>query len=189
MVLAAPSPSELTPTKPYMPVALTRTPLGSVLRHMPVALARTPLGSVLRHMPFLEAAYNRRALVRHDQSHLLCGIYSRYEQALSAVPRSRPSGWNNEAAAAIWSDCVDAVRPASYPPFFRCQRLLQPGTRSITAANWTLTDTTAAPVCRRGDWTVVELPLSSPKAGALHSAKGAKPHFTQTSPPQTPATY
>ena len=74
-------------------------------------LARTPLGSALRRVPFLEAAYNRRALMRHDQSHRLCGIYSSYAQALAGVPHGRLCGWNNEAAAAIWSDCINPVRP------------------------------------------------------------------------------
>ena len=60
-------------------------------RSCSMALARTPIGSVLRHVPFLEAAYNHQALERHDQSHLLSGVFSSYAQALAAVPRGRPS--------------------------------------------------------------------------------------------------
>src|SRR5690242_16464115 len=73
----------------------------------------------------------RRALERRDQSHLLAGKYLSYAEALKAVPRTRSCGWNNEEAAAIWTDKVDPVRPGSYPIFFWLRLLLRPGASVI----------------------------------------------------------
>ena len=132
-------------------------------------------------MPFLEAAYNRRALVRHDQSHLLCGIYSSYAQALAAVPRGRPSGWDNEAAAAIWSDCVDPVRPASYPLFFWRLRLLQRGTSLLDyGGSVGLTFYgyhRYARLPEGASWTVIELPLIVAQGRRIAQREGARNLF------------
>src|SRR5690348_5052102 len=99
--------------------------------YISLALSRTPLGSMLRRVPFVEATYNHSALICHDQSHLLSGTYSTYAQARAAIPRGRAAGWDNEAAATIWSDCVDPVRPGIYPLFFWLLRLLRPGASLI----------------------------------------------------------
>jgi putative methyltransferase (TIGR04325 family) len=148
------------------------------------ALARTPLGSVLRHMPFLEAAYNHRALERHGQSHLLSGIFSSYAQALAGVPRGRPSGWNNEEAAAIWSDCVDPVRPGSYPLFFWLLRLLQPGASIIDYGGSVGLTFYAyhryARLPEGASWTVVELPLIAAQGQRIAKREGARNLFFTT---------
>ena len=150
-------------------------------RHIALVLARTPLGSALRRVPFLEAAYNRRALMRHDQSHRLCGIYSSYAQALAGVPQGRLCGWNNEAAAAIWSDCVNPVRPGSYPLFFWLLQLLHPrasvldygGSVGLTYYGYHR----YARLPEGASWTIVELPLIADQGRRIAQREGTRNLF------------
>lgn len=141
------------------------------------ALARTPLGSLLRWLPLVEATYQRRALTRRDRSHILSGTYSTYAQAWAAIPPGRAAGWDNEAAATIWSDCVDPVRPGSYPLFFWLLRLLRSGASladyggSVGLTYYGYRRYASLP--ERARWTVVELPRTVAQGQRIAERKGA----------------
>ena len=119
--------------------------------------------------------------MRHDQSHRLCGIYSSYAQALAGVPQGRLCGWNNEAAAAIWSDCVNPVRPGSYPLFFWFLRLLHPrasvldygGSVGLTYYGYHR----YARLPEGASWTIVELPLIADQGRRIAQREGTRNLF------------
>jgi putative methyltransferase (TIGR04325 family) len=94
-----------------------------------ILLARTPAGTVLGRVPGLSAAYVRAALRRSDHGGLQTGVFPTQAAAAAAIPPGKRCGWDNVEASSLWTDCIDPVRPSSYPVFFWLQRLLSPGVR------------------------------------------------------------
>jgi putative methyltransferase (TIGR04325 family) len=95
---------------------------------------------------------------------------------LPRIPSSCPHA--SPLRPAIWSDCVDPVRPGSYPLFFWCQRLLQPGTTIIDyGGSVGLTFYgyhRYARLPQGATWTVVELPLIVAQGRRIAQREGAR---------------
>ena len=97
------------------------------------------------------------------------------------VPQGRLCGWNNEAAAAIWSDCVNPVRPGSYPLFFWLLQLLHPrasvldygGSVGLTYYGYHR----YARLPEGASWTIVELPLIADQGRRIAQREGTRNLF------------
>lgn len=90
-----------------------------------VALARTRFGSVIGSLPWIEAAYARHAAARRDTVALHWGVFDSYAAAIEAIPAARAAGWDHDAAAGMWTDYIDPVRPSTYPVLFWLRLLMQ----------------------------------------------------------------
>ena len=57
------------------------------------------------------------------------GVFGTFAEAAAAAPRSRPVGYDNQAAAGLYRDLVGQVEPKDYAVAFWLQRRLKPGNR------------------------------------------------------------
>lgn len=127
-----------------------------------LAVSRTMIGSTLRHLPLLPAAYARYAMRRADHGGLQAGLFDSFEAAMAAVPTGKRVGWNHDEVSSLWLDQRDPIQPSSYPVFFWLSKLLQPGTvlvdlgGSIGLTYYAYRRLAGMPVGSR--WHVVEVP-------------------------------
>lgn len=59
------------------------------------------------------------------------GVYWSFEQARAAAPATKPLGYDNQAAAAMYGDRFDTVQPADYPVMLWLDRAMRLGARSV----------------------------------------------------------
>lgn len=85
----------------------------------------------LKQLPVLRTVLRRRydrLFARARGMNLFSGVYADFDQALAAVPRTKPIGYDTPETGAMYQDRLSKVVDSDYAPMFWLRGILTPGT-------------------------------------------------------------
>ena len=140
-----------------------------------VALCRTPRGALLRRVPGVPQAYARWALHTPHTGGLFFGSYPSHAAAVTAIPRGRSIGWDNEGSAGIFDGRLPD-QPSVYPVLFWLERLLRPGDRLVDFGGGIgitfYQHRARASLPDGARWIIVEVPAIAARGAAIAAERG-----------------
>jgi len=79
----------------------------------------------------LEALFERRFAREVPETNLYRGVFKTFAEAAASAPDTRPSGYDNPAAAELYRDRTRRVYPSDYAAMFWLGRLFEEGATSV----------------------------------------------------------
>jgi putative methyltransferase (TIGR04325 family) len=81
--------------------------------------------------PLLERLFERRFAREVPETNLYRGVFATFAEAAASAPSTRPSGYDNEAAASLYRDRTRRVYPSDYAAMLWFSKLFGEGAASV----------------------------------------------------------